>query len=50
MSATRIPRADITGVYGMMVKRLSKKMLGQVPEPLGVYWHNRGVLKGYFAI
>lgn len=50
MSDTRVPQADITGVYGAVIKRFSKKMLGEVPTPLGVYWHNRGVLKGYFAI
>ena len=45
MSATRIPPAEITGLYGAVVKRFSKKLLGRVPEPLGVYWHNRAVLK-----
>ena len=49
-SNTRIPKAEITGIYGAMVKRFSKKMLGDVPEPVGVYWHNRPVLKAYFAI
>ena len=48
--AARIPTTEITGVHGALVKRLTKKMLGQVPEPLGVYWHNRPVLKGYLAI
>jgi alkylhydroperoxidase family enzyme len=33
-----------------MIKQFSKKLLGEVPSPLGVYWHNRPVLKGYFAI
>jgi alkylhydroperoxidase family enzyme len=46
---TRIPATEITGVYGALVKRLSKKMLGQVPEPLGVMWHNPRVLKTLFA-
>ncbi len=50
MSDTRVPGAEITGIYGALVKRFSKKMLGRVPEPLSVYWHNRPVLKGYFAI
>lgn len=45
MSTTRIPKAEITGLYGALVKRFSKKLLGRVPEPLGVYWHNRSVLK-----
>ena len=45
MGATRVPKAEITGLYGAVVKRFSKKLLGRVPEPLGVYWHNRPVLK-----
>ena len=30
---TRIPKAELTGVYGAMVKRMSRKMLGDVAEP-----------------
>ena len=45
MSTTRIAPAEITGVYGALAKRYSKKVLGRVPEPLGIYWHNRPVLK-----
>jgi alkylhydroperoxidase family enzyme len=37
--------AEITGLYGAIVKRLSKKLLGQVPESVGVVWHHRPVLK-----
>lgn len=48
--STRIPPAEINGVYGAMVKRFSKRKLGQVPESLGVSWNNPAVLKGYFAI
>ncbi len=48
--STRVPATDITGVRGAMAKRFSKKMLGQVPERLGVYWHNRPVVKGDLAI
>jgi alkylhydroperoxidase family enzyme len=50
MSTTRIPTAEITGVYGALVKRFSKKLLGRVPEPLGVYWHNPAVLKATMAM
>jgi AhpD family alkylhydroperoxidase len=32
------------------MKRFSRRMLGEVPEPLGVYWHNRDVLKTMFAV
>jgi hypothetical protein len=42
---TRVPRAEITGVYGTVLKNMSKKMVGEVPDALGVMWHNRPVLK-----
>lgn len=48
--ANRIPTREPTGVQGALVKRLARRRLGRVPEPLGVYWHNLPVLKGYFAI
>jgi len=47
---TRIPKTEITGLYGVMVKRFSKKLLGDVPEPVGVYWHNTRVLKFYLGL
>lgn len=40
----RIPRAEITGPYGYVVKRFGRKLLGGVPEPAEVLWHNRAVL------
>jgi alkylhydroperoxidase family enzyme len=43
-STTRIPKAEITGFTGWMVKRFSRKLLGDVPEPAEVMWHNRKVL------
>jgi alkylhydroperoxidase family enzyme len=49
-SALRVPPAEITGIQGAIVKRFSKKMLGRVPEPLGVFWHNKPVLKTSMAI
>jgi alkylhydroperoxidase family enzyme len=49
-SEMRIPKAEVTGLYGAIVKRFSKKMLGDVAEPVGVYWHNRPVLKFYFGL
>jgi hypothetical protein len=32
----RIPKAELTGVYGAVVRRMSRKMLGQVPESVEV--------------
>ena len=43
-SNTRIPKAELTGLYGYMVKRFGRKLLGVVPEPAEVMWHNRPVL------
>jgi alkylhydroperoxidase family enzyme len=49
-SSTRIPQAELTGLYGAMVKRMSRKMFGEVPEPVGVAWHNRKALNLSFSI
>ena len=48
-STTRIPKAEITGLYGYVVKRFSRKLLGDVPEPAEVMWHNRAVLSTALA-
>lgn len=50
MSTTRIPPAEVTGLYGAVVKKFSKKVLGRVPEALGVYWHNQPVLKATMGL
>ncbi len=47
---TRIPKAQITGVYGWMLKRFSRKLLGDVPEPAEVMWHNRAVLTSVYGL
>jgi alkylhydroperoxidase family enzyme len=49
-SSTRIPKAELSGPYGALVKRMSRKMFGKVPEPVGVTWHNRKVLNFSFGI
>jgi alkylhydroperoxidase family enzyme len=41
---TRIPKAELTGIYGAMVKWMSRRMLGDVADPVAVVWHNRKVL------
>jgi AhpD family alkylhydroperoxidase len=45
-STPRFPKAEITGFYGWMLKRLSRKHLGEVPEGAEVMWQNRAVLMG----
>src|SRR4028119_2211452 len=49
-SGTRIPKAELTGIYGKVVKRMSRKMFGDVAEPVEVAWHNRKVLNFSFSI
>jgi AhpD family alkylhydroperoxidase len=50
MSSTpRIPKAEITGLYGYVLKRFSRRLLGDVPEPAEVMWHNRAVLTGTYG-
>lgn len=44
-SNPRVPKAEITGVYGAVLKKVSRKMFGEVAEPLEVMWHNRRVLR-----
>jgi AhpD family alkylhydroperoxidase len=44
-SSTRVPPTEITGIYGTLVKTISRKMLGQVPDAVGVMWHYPAVLK-----
>ncbi|HEX4705050.1 MAG TPA: carboxymuconolactone decarboxylase family protein [Pseudonocardiaceae bacterium] len=48
--ASRIPKAELTGIYGWLVKRMSRKMLGDVAEPVEVAWHNRKVLNFSFTL
>jgi alkylhydroperoxidase family enzyme len=48
--STRIPPAELTGLYGALVKRMSRKMFGEVPEPVGVAWHNRKALNISFSL
>src|SRR4051812_22335709 len=49
-STTRIPKAELTGVYGALVKRMSRKFLGEVAEPVEVAWHNRKVVNFSFLV
>jgi AhpD family alkylhydroperoxidase len=44
-SGTRVPPTEITGIYGALLKTMSRKMLGQVPDAAGVMWHYPAVFK-----
>ena len=49
-STARIPKAEMTGVYAAVVKRMSRKMLGDVPESVEIAWHNRKVMHFSFGV
>jgi alkylhydroperoxidase family enzyme len=49
-SKTRIPKAQLTGIYGAIVKRMSRKMLGDVAEPVEVMWHHKKLLNFSFSV
>src|SRR3954468_24546205 len=47
---TRVSPAPVNGIYGAIVKRMSRKLLGEVPESIGVAWHHRKVLNFSFLL
>jgi alkylhydroperoxidase family enzyme len=49
-SNTRVPKAEITGIYGYLLKTMARKMLGHVPESVGVMWHYPAVLKDLMGL
>src|SRR3954468_8772659 len=49
-TSTRVPATEITGIYGALLKTMSRKMLGQVPEGAGVMWHYPAVLKDLMGL
>lgn len=48
--SSRIPAVEITGAYGAVMKFAARKMLGDVPESLGVMWNNPTVLKDMMGV
>ena len=48
-SSTRVPATEVTGLYGSLVKAVSRRMLGQVPEAVGVLWHHPAVMRAQLA-
>ncbi len=49
-STFRIPKAEVTGLYGAIMKMFAKKMLGgEFPDNGYVYFHNKPVLKAIMS-
>jgi alkylhydroperoxidase family enzyme len=44
-SNARVPKTEITGMYGGVLKIAMRKMLGEVPESAEVMWQNPTVFK-----
>lgn len=44
-STFRVPKAEITGLYGALMKRFAIKMFGQIPDGGYVYFHHKPLLK-----
>ncbi|MDM7856582.1 carboxymuconolactone decarboxylase family protein [Cellulomonas alba] len=49
-TSTRVPPAEIDGLYGALVTRMSRRTFGKVPDGLGVLWHHRKVLNFSFGL
>ena len=44
-STTRVPRAELTGLYGGVLKVAMRKMMGGVPQGAEVVWNHRSFFK-----
>lgn len=48
-SSFRVPKAELTGLYGRVMSAYSRRLWGDVPDNAYVLFHNRKVLKAVFA-
>lgn len=49
-SETRVPRAEITGAYGGLLKIVMRRMMGGVPAGAEVMWHHRTVFNDLMKV
>jgi alkylhydroperoxidase family enzyme len=49
-TGTRVPSTEITGAYGGLVKMIARRMMGRVPDSVGVLWHNQRVMRDAMGI
>jgi AhpD family alkylhydroperoxidase len=49
-TSSRIPATEITGAYGSVIKLVARKMMGRVPDSMGVLWQNPSVMKDAMGI
>jgi len=48
-ASTRVAPTEITGAYGTVLKFAARKMMGEVPDSMGVMWNHPAVLKDAFT-
>jgi alkylhydroperoxidase family enzyme len=48
-STFRIPKAEISGLYGRVMSAYARRTWGQVPDNAYVFWHHRQVLRAVFS-
>lgn len=48
-STFRIPKAELTGVYGRLLTAYARRTYGQVPDNAYAYWHHRKVLRSVLS-
>jgi len=49
-STFRIPKAQVTGLYGRIMSAYARRTYGQIPDNAYVLWHNRAVLKAVLKL
>jgi AhpD family alkylhydroperoxidase len=49
-TGSRVPAAEVTGVFGAVVKAVARRMMGRVPDSIGVLWNHRAVMKDAMGI
>ena len=49
-SQTRIPPTDLTGVFGTVVKFAARRMVGRVPDSMGVLAHHPALMRASMGI
>ncbi|MCW2794286.1 MAG: alkylhydroperoxidase like protein AhpD family [Nocardioides sp.] len=48
-STFRIPKAEVSGLYGRLMSAYARRTWGQVPDNAYVLWHHRQVLKAVLS-
>jgi alkylhydroperoxidase family enzyme len=48
--APRVPRTELTGFRGSVIRRFSRRLFGRVPESIGVLWNDPEVFTAGMAL